>query len=402
MPRWPSSASALRCRRVARSAARLSVGHSGIRRLGYGPVRDVLLQACYVSDRGEVVKAGGPTVKNVSGFDLCRLLVGARGTLGFLGDVILRTRPRPQHSQWFTAEADDPFPIFTRLYRPTSVLWNGSQLWASARRPCRRCRRTSRRPARCAECDGPPPLPSGSRRVVAPSAVGALTGDIRGRGRRRHRSPRRPTARQADSRIVSDETDPAHQGRVRPRRTAQPRCHHRPELPFVAAPPGTLESVTSSARTGGTSIGVSPSLDLLRMGMNGDLHRRRRRAAACRHPDGPRRAGDLAWRSFLTRIGLRVPTYVRDEPFVTGDHAVFAIAVVDDAGTGRLGSRRRDGRRPASHRHRRLPGRLSAAVLRRLPVVELRVAARPRSAATSMTVRVPLDRRGDRSESAGA
>jgi FAD/FMN-containing dehydrogenase len=50
----------------------LSVGHSGIRRLGHGPVRDVLLQACYVSDRGQIVQAGGPTVKNVSGFDLCR------------------------------------------------------------------------------------------------------------------------------------------------------------------------------------------------------------------------------------------------------------------------------------------------------------------------------------------
>ena len=96
----------------------LSVGHSGIRRLGYGPVRDVLLQACYVSDGGEVVQAGGPTVKNVSGFDLCRLLVGARGTLGFIGDVIIRSRPRPAHSQWFTTEADDPFPTFTESVPP--------------------------------------------------------------------------------------------------------------------------------------------------------------------------------------------------------------------------------------------------------------------------------------------
>ena len=108
----------------------LSVGRSGIRRLGYGPVRDVLLQACYVSDSGQVVTAGGPTVKNVSGFDLCRLLVGSRGTLGFLGDVIIRTRPRPQQSQWFTIDASEPFDVFTRLYRPTSVLWNGAHLWA--------------------------------------------------------------------------------------------------------------------------------------------------------------------------------------------------------------------------------------------------------------------------------
>ena len=72
----------------------LASGRSGVRRLGYGPVRDVVLQARYVSAAGEIVKAGGPTVKNVSGFDVCRLLVGSRGTLGFIGDVILRTRPR--------------------------------------------------------------------------------------------------------------------------------------------------------------------------------------------------------------------------------------------------------------------------------------------------------------------
>jgi FAD/FMN-containing dehydrogenase len=155
----------------------LSVGHSGVRRLGYGAVRDVLLQTCYVSDRGEVVQAGGPTVKNVSGFDLCRLLVGARGTLGFLGDVIIRTRPRPQASQWFTAAAEDPFPIFTRLYRPVSVLWNGSQVWALLEG---NAADVDEQAGACAlaACDGPPPLPSGSRRVVTPSAVGALTGQF--------------------------------------------------------------------------------------------------------------------------------------------------------------------------------------------------------------------------------
>ena len=155
----------------------LSVGHSGVNRLGDGPVRDVLLQACYVSDRGEVVQAGGPTVKNVSGFDLCRLLVGARGTLGFIGDVIIRTRPRPAHSQWFTTEADDPFPTFTRLYRPTAVLWNGARVWALLEgHPDD----VSAQAAGCSlvACDGPPALPSGSRRVVSPAAVGSLAGDF--------------------------------------------------------------------------------------------------------------------------------------------------------------------------------------------------------------------------------
>jgi glycolate oxidase FAD binding subunit len=106
----------------------LAVGHSGIRRLGWGPVRDAVLQTRYVSAAGDVVKAGGPTVKNVSGFDLCRLLVGSRGTLGFLADVILRTRPLSVGERWFTSERD-PWDLLAELYRPASLLWDGRITW---------------------------------------------------------------------------------------------------------------------------------------------------------------------------------------------------------------------------------------------------------------------------------
>jgi glycolate oxidase FAD binding subunit len=106
----------------------LAVGHSGTRRLGWGPARDTVLQARYVSAAGDVVKAGGPTVKNVSGFDLCRLLVGSRGTLGFLAEVILRTRPLPVGERWFTSERD-PWELLAALYRPTSLLWDGRTTW---------------------------------------------------------------------------------------------------------------------------------------------------------------------------------------------------------------------------------------------------------------------------------
>lgn len=102
----------------------LSVGQSGVRRLGHGPVRDAVLQISYVSAAGQVVRVGGPTVKNVTGFDLCRLLVGARGTLGFLGEVILRTHPRPSFEQWY-CRPGDPEAIQRTLYRPVSILWDG-------------------------------------------------------------------------------------------------------------------------------------------------------------------------------------------------------------------------------------------------------------------------------------
>jgi FAD/FMN-containing dehydrogenase len=106
----------------------LAVGRSSVRRLAYGPVRDALLQAHVVTAWGEVAKAGGPTVKNVSGFDLCRLLVGSHGTLAFIGDVILRTRPLPMVSRWFAGETD-PFALRARLYRPVAVLWDGTTTW---------------------------------------------------------------------------------------------------------------------------------------------------------------------------------------------------------------------------------------------------------------------------------
>ncbi len=153
----------------------LAVGHSDVRRLGDGPIRDVLLQARYVSATGEIVKAGGPTVKNVSGFDLCRLLVGSRGTLGFIGDVIVRTRPIASHSQWFSAPATDPHVCFALLYRPVSVLWDGATVWALLEGHATDVNEQAASVG-LAPCAGPPALPTGSRRVLAPADIAACTG----------------------------------------------------------------------------------------------------------------------------------------------------------------------------------------------------------------------------------
>jgi glycolate oxidase FAD binding subunit len=106
----------------------LAVGHSGVRRLRYGPVRDTVLEVHFISSEGKVVKAGGPVVKNVTGFDLCRLLVGSLGTLGLLVEVVLRCYPVPVASQWLSASGADPFVVLSRLYRPSAVLWDGTQV----------------------------------------------------------------------------------------------------------------------------------------------------------------------------------------------------------------------------------------------------------------------------------
>ena len=149
----------------------LAVGQSGLRRLGWGPVRDTVLQARYASASGDLVKVGGPTVKNVSGFDLCRLLVGSRGTLGFLAEVILRTRPLPTGERWFTSERD-PWDLLGLLYRPTAVLWDGRGTWVLLDGHVDDVAQQAR-VGDLQEADGPPELP-GHRRSMPPSELSSL------------------------------------------------------------------------------------------------------------------------------------------------------------------------------------------------------------------------------------
>jgi glycolate oxidase FAD binding subunit len=106
-----------------------SVGRSGLRRGRYGHIRDLLLEATYVSSQGELVKAGAPVVKNVTGYDLCRLLVGSLGTLGLLGEVVMRCRPRAAVSEWVSSPSADCFAVRKQLVQPGAVLWGGSTTW---------------------------------------------------------------------------------------------------------------------------------------------------------------------------------------------------------------------------------------------------------------------------------
>ena len=79
----------------------LALGYGGRKHLKLGPPRDSVMEVTYITSTGEISKSGGPVVKNVSGFDLCRLLVGSFGTLGFLSEVVLRATPVPAMAQWF-------------------------------------------------------------------------------------------------------------------------------------------------------------------------------------------------------------------------------------------------------------------------------------------------------------
>ena len=104
----------------------LATGLSGHRRLRHGPLRDRVLEVRFVTADGRLVKGGGPTVKNVTGFDLPRLLVGSFGTIGVLVQVTLRCQPLPATAAWYATDAD-PFSVRAALYRPSCIAWDGSR-----------------------------------------------------------------------------------------------------------------------------------------------------------------------------------------------------------------------------------------------------------------------------------
>ncbi len=67
---------------------------SGPRRYGHGTLRDYVIGISVVNDEGHEIKAGGRVVKNVAGYDLCKLYVGSLGTLGIISQVTLKLKPR--------------------------------------------------------------------------------------------------------------------------------------------------------------------------------------------------------------------------------------------------------------------------------------------------------------------
>jgi glycolate oxidase FAD binding subunit len=77
----------------------LAANSTGPRRLLYGLPRDILLGVRFVAPNGEIIGAGGKTVKNVSGYDVSKLMIGSAGSLGILCEMTLRLLPLPERME---------------------------------------------------------------------------------------------------------------------------------------------------------------------------------------------------------------------------------------------------------------------------------------------------------------
>ncbi len=79
----------------------------GPRGVKYGVTRDYVLGLELVTPTGDLIHTGGKTIKNVTGYDLTRLIVGSEGTLGIVTKALLRLIPQPKAIKTVLAVFDD-------------------------------------------------------------------------------------------------------------------------------------------------------------------------------------------------------------------------------------------------------------------------------------------------------
>ncbi len=88
-----------------------ATGLGGAQSFGYGLPRSKVLGMSVVLADGRMIRVGGRVVKNVAGYDLCKLFIGSYGTLGLITELTFKLRPRPASERTFVAFAADYQPL---------------------------------------------------------------------------------------------------------------------------------------------------------------------------------------------------------------------------------------------------------------------------------------------------
>ncbi|WP_027416755.1 FAD-binding oxidoreductase [Aneurinibacillus terranovensis] len=91
---------------VSTIGGNLAENSGGPRGLKYGVTKDYVIGLEIITPQGEIIQTGGRTVKNVTGYDLTKLIVGSEGTLGIITKAILRLIPKPPASETVMAIFD--------------------------------------------------------------------------------------------------------------------------------------------------------------------------------------------------------------------------------------------------------------------------------------------------------
>jgi glycolate oxidase FAD binding subunit len=113
----------------------IALNQSGPHRYGYGTLRDYVIGITFITDDGVEVKAGGRVVKNVAGYDLMKLQIGAVGTLGIITQVTLKVKPRAEANAGlsFSCTADALGGVLDALHasksRPSAVELLNAEAW---------------------------------------------------------------------------------------------------------------------------------------------------------------------------------------------------------------------------------------------------------------------------------
>lgn len=114
----------------------IATNRNGPRRYGEGPLRDYVIGIAAIDGRGSLFHGGGRVVKNVAGYDFCKLLTGSLGSLGIITQVTLKLKPIPEQSTLVACALPDETTaerllaaLVTSRTRPTAIELLAGPVW---------------------------------------------------------------------------------------------------------------------------------------------------------------------------------------------------------------------------------------------------------------------------------